>query len=495
MSAEPSSNSQTPNWQPSRQEAAQTLLSRRIARSSLIAFTEYHNPRYETAEHHKVVAAKLEAVERGEIDRLMLMLPPRHGKSELASKHFPPLALGRRPERQFISVSATSELAADFGRDVRNIIRSPEYASLFETRLAEDSQDKSKWHTDAGGIYYAIGIGGSVLGRGADIMLIDDPFATMADAQSEVIRKKVYDWYTGTAYNRLMPGGAIVLIGHRMHEGDLQGMLLDQQAAGGDRWEVVELKAISDSGEALWPGRYPIDALERIRRNTIPRFWSSLYQQAPTPDEGDYFKSEWFRTIAPPPASEMRIYGASDYAVTADGGDYTAHVVIGIDADGRMHLLDVWRKQAASDEWIDAWCALVLKWKPIGWAEEMGQIKAGVGPFRNKVALERGAYCALQQFPTRGDKAVRAQSIRGRMAMQGLYIAQNAPWRADLISECLRFPAGVHDDQVDALGLAGQLLDKMSDGVRPSEPARQPVSRDYRVTDDRVSADDAWMTM
>ena len=140
----------------------------------------------------------------------MLMVPPRHGKSELASKHFPPLCLGRNPTRQFISVSATAELAADFGRDVRNIIKTPEYRSLFETSLAEDSQDRSKWHTSEGGIYYAIGIGGSVLGRGADILLIDDPFATMEDAQSETQRKRVWDWYRGTAYNRLMPNGAIV---------------------------------------------------------------------------------------------------------------------------------------------------------------------------------------------------------------------------------------------------------------------------------------------
>jgi hypothetical protein len=160
----------------------------------------------------------------------------------------------------------------DFGRDVRNIIGSEEYRALFDTRLAEDSQAKGKWHTSAGGIYYAVGIGGSVLGRGGDVILIDDPYSSMEDALSEITRKNVWEWYTGTAYNRLMPNGAIVVINHRMHEDDLSGRLLAQQTAGGDKWEVVELPAISETNEALWPEAYPIDALHRIRQNTPASF-------------------------------------------------------------------------------------------------------------------------------------------------------------------------------------------------------------------------------
>src|SRR6185312_5699268 len=251
-----------------------------------------------------------------EVDRLMLLLPPRHGKSELASKRYPAWLLGRNPSRQFISVSATAELASDFGRDVRNIVGSEEYRALFDTRLAEDSQAKGKWHTSAGGIYYAVGIGGSVLGRGGDVILIDDPYSSMEDALSEVTRKNVWEWYTGTAYNRLMPNGAIVVINHRMHEDDLSGRLLAQQAAGGDKWEVVELPAISETNEALWPEAYPIDALHRIRQNTPARFFSALYQQQPAPEEGDYFKAEWLRPYDRAPSREtLKIHGASDYAV------------------------------------------------------------------------------------------------------------------------------------------------------------------------------------
>ena len=471
--------------------AAQELLRRTDAAQNLIAFTEYTFPRYRTAKHHRQIAEQLERVERGEIDRLMLLVPPRHGKSELASKRFPAYYLGRQPTKQFLSVSATAELAGDFGREVRNIIGSPEYRAIFDTTLAEDSQAKGKWHTSAGGIFYSVGIEGSVMGRGGDVLLFDDPYSSMSDALSLTTRKKVWEFYTGTSYNRLMPGGAIVVINHRMHEDDLSGQLLAQQAAGGDQWTVVELPAIDESGEALWPEQYPLTALERIRKNTMPRHWSALYQQRPAPEDGDYFKSEWLRPYDKlPDRDTMRVYGGSDYAVTADGGDYTVHAVVGVDPDGRMYLLDLWRKQASSEVWIEAFCDLVLKHKPIEWAEETGQIKASLGPFIDRRQRERKAYVKRSQFPTRGDKSIRAQSIRGRMALEGLYVPQQANWFADFRSELLSFPAGKHDDQVDAIGLIGQLLDTIVHGQRHEKPKPDPMD-DYTEIDSDDDVD-AW---
>lgn len=482
------------SWSPSSvtpRQIARELLRRKDAAESLIGFTEYTFPRYRTAPHHKIIAGQLERIERGEIDRLMLLVPPRHGKSELASKRLPAWFLGRQPHKQFISVSATAELAADFGREVRNIINGPEYRAIFDTTLAEDSQAKGKWHTANGGIYYSLGVGGSVLGRGGDAILIDDPFGSMKEARSELERKNVWDFYTGTLYNRLMPGGAIVVINHRMHEDDLCGQLLAQQAAGGDRWEVVELPAINDAGEALWPEAYPIAALERIRRNTQARDWSGLYLQRPAPEEGDYFKAEWLRPYdkAPDPKT-LRVYGGSDYAVTADNGDFTVHAVVGLDPEGRMYLLDLWRKQAASDVWVETFCDLVIQHRPMAWAEEQGQIKSGVGPFLDKRQRERKAYVSREQFPTRGDKAIRAQSIRGRMALEGLYVPLAAPWYPDLRSELLSFPAGKHDDQVDALGLVGQLLDQMQSGLQKKPVV--PIRRDRWDKEDDSSS--SWKT-
>lgn len=448
------------------------LLRRMDATESLINFTEFTYPRYQTAGIHRQIAEQLERIERREIDRLMLLVPPRHGKSELASRRFPAYYLGRHPDRQFISASAASPLAEDFGRDVRNIINGPEYKALFDTRLAEDSQAKGRWNTAQGGSYYAVGVNAAVMGRGAHVFMIDDPFGTMADARSEAERRNVWNWYTGSVYNRLEDNGAIVVINHRMHEEDLTGMLLAQQAAGGDRWEVVSLKPDMQRGLALWPEKYPIEALKRIRDNTLPQDWSALYLQNPTPAEGTYFKAEWLKTYEKIPAN-LKVYGASDYAVTEDGGDFTVHIVVGVDPDWHIYVLDLWRRQSASDKWIETFCDLVLDWKPIGWAEETGQIKASVGPFLDRRQRERKAYVARAQFPTRGgDKAIRAQSIRGRMALDGLYLPRQADWLADFRSEILAFPAGKHDDQVDALGLIGQILDKMSPGIVPLLPSK-----------------------
>jgi len=471
-------------------KAAKILISRDDAKNNLIDFTERTFERYRTAPHHRIIAGQLERIERGEIDRLMLLVPPRHGKSELASHLFPAWYLGRQPNKQFLSVSATESLASDFGRAVRNTIASPEYRAIFDrTELAEDSQARGKWHTSAGGIYYALGIGGSVLGRGADCMLIDDPYASMQDALSELTRKNVWDWYTGTAYNRLMPGGKIIVINHRMHEDDLCGALLAQQAAGGDTWEVVELPAITEDGSALWPDAYPLEALERIRRNSQARFWSALYMQRPSPDEGDYFKSDWLKPYdKAPDARTLRVYGGSDYATTSDGGDFTVHAVVGIDPEGRMYLLDVWRKQASSDVWVEAFCDLVIEHRPIGWAEETGQIKSGVGPWIEKRQRARGAFVYREQFPTRGDKAVRAQSMRGRMALDGLYVPTHASWYPAFRSELLSFPAGKHDDMVDAIGLVGQLLDRMMSGEHIPAPVKPDNASGYRQRENETRA-------
>lgn len=462
------------------------MLKRRGARASLIGFTEYTNPSYEAAAHHRLIATRLERVERGEIDRLMIFMPPRHGKSELASRRFPAWYLGRNPNRQVIAAAYNSDLAGDYGREVRNIVASPEYGKLFETRLREDSRAADRWNTHEGGTYVAAGVGTAITGRGAHVLLIDDPLKDREEADSELRRQRVWDWYTSTAYTRLMPGGAVVVIQTRWHEDDLAGRLLAQQAASGDRWDVLELAALSADGVALWPEWYDAPALERIRRAIGPRDWSALYQQQPAPDEGTYFQAEWIHTYtALPPREQLRIYGASDYAVTADGGDYTVHVVIGIDPDRRMYLLDLWRGQTASDEWVEAFCDLVKAWKPIEWGEESGQIRGAVGPFLQRRMLEREAFVFRRQFPSRTDKAIRAQSIRGRMAMLGLYLPMAASSDA-LRSELLRFPAAKHDDQVDALSLVGQLLDHVEAGEKPRNVKQEPMRGVENITHDEL---------
>jgi predicted phage terminase large subunit-like protein len=440
---------------------------RQLAKTSLISFTEFSYPRYETASLHRQIAEQLERVERGEIDRLMLLVPPRHGKSELASRRFPAFYLGLHPERHFISASASATLAEDFGRDVRNLIASPEYANVYETRLAEDSQAKGRWMTSEGGSYYACGVGSALMGRGAHVFLIDDPFGSASEARSQVERKAVHNWFHGTCYNRLEKGGAFIIINHRLHQDDLSGMLLAQQAAGGDQWTVVEMKALSDSGEALWPEKFDTAALLRIKANTPAQGWFALYQQEPIQETGTLFKDEWIIPHADEQPEWMTKYGASDTALTSNGGDWSVHVVIGIDAKGRMFLVDMWRAQTSPKVWVEAWCDMVKKHKPHYWAFEKTQITAAAGPYLATRALERQAFVAQELFPTKGDKAIRCASMRGRMELSGLHVKADAPYLKDLKGELLAFPHGRHDDIVDSIGLVGQLMDKFTPGKKP----------------------------
>ncbi|MEL7452478.1 MAG: terminase family protein, partial [Pseudomonadota bacterium] len=229
---------------------------RQQARQSLLAFTEYTFPEYQAADHHKLIARTLEAVEAGKIDRLMVTMPPRHGKSELVTKRFPAWWLGLHPRGQVITASYNSDLARDFGRSVRNIVNGRRYANVFQTRLAADSQAADRWNTNQDGAYVAAGVGTAVTGRGADLLIIDDPLKDRAEADSELKRDTIYDWYTSTAYTRLMPGGSVIVVQTRWHEDDLAGRLLEREEDGGDSWFKLDLPAINTDGDALWPSRY-----------------------------------------------------------------------------------------------------------------------------------------------------------------------------------------------------------------------------------------------
>lgn len=453
--------------QPSQQEAARELLARRKARAGLLAFAEYTNPAYIPAPHHALIAAKLEAVERGEIKRLMITMPPRHGKSELASRRFPAWYIGRNPGKQIIAASYNSDLASDFGREVRNIVSSPEYSKLFGTALAADSQAANRWHTDAGGMYVAAGVGTAITGRGADILLIDDPFKDREEADSEIRRGRVWDWYTSTAYTRLMPGGAVVIINTRWHDDDLSGRLLAEMQDSGDQWEVLSLPAIRPDGSALWPEWYPLERLEQIRSVLPARDWNSLYQQNPIPDDGDYFKSDWLNDYDQLPDG-LSVYGASDYAVTDGGGDYTEHGVFGIDTAGNVYVLDWWRGQTSSDVWIERKCDLILSHSPVCWFGEAGPIRRAVEPFMMRRMQERNAICRIEWLASIADKEARARSIQGLASMGRLYFPKNAPWKGDVQAQMLRFPAGKHDDAVDVFSLIGRGLQH----VRPKRKLR-----------------------
>lgn len=436
-------------------QAAIELLARRKARESLVAFSSYTNPAYTPADHHALIAEKLERVANGEIKRLMICMPPRHGKSELASRRFPAWYLGRNPDKKIIAASYNSDLSTDFGREVRNIVGSEEYQCLFDVKLAADSQAANRWHTDQKGMYVAAGVGTAITGRGADILLIDDPFKDRQEADSEVRRETVWNWYTSTAYTRLMPGGAVIVINTRWHDDDLSGRLIDQMSSDGDRWEVLSLPAINDDGEALWPAWYPIERLGEIRSVLPARDWNSLYQQNPVPDDGDYFKSAWFGEYEKLP-NELSFYGASDCAVTDGDGDFTEHGIFGIDNNKNIYVTAWWRGQTTADVWIESQCDLILKYSPVMWFGEKGVIQRAIEPYMVQRMTERNAFCRMEWLPSTADKATRARPIQGMASMGKIFFPKNASWKGDMLSQLLRFPAGKYDDAVDVFGLIGR---------------------------------------
>jgi predicted phage terminase large subunit-like protein len=413
--------------------------------------------------------------------RLMVFMPPGSAKSTYCSVLFPAWFIGQDWGGNVLAASHSTELAERFGRKVRNLIG--EHGGALGTNISGDSGAAGRWETTAGREYYAAGAGVGIAGFRAKLGIIDDPFRGRADAESKTIRDRIWEWYNDDFDTRCIPGAHQILIMTRYHEDDLAGRLL---LRGG--WDVISLPAIAGEhdqlgrspGEWLWEGEYGYAEQLRSKYATSdPRSWASLYQQNPVPDKGAYFDGSWLRPVRfLPEKRSLRYYGASDYAVTQSGGDFTVHLVVGIDPKGRLYLVDLWRGQTDSAEWVSAWCDLVKKWRPFEWAEERGQILSSIGPFLERVANEKRAFTYRRQFPSKHDKAVRAQSIRARMSMGGLYVPAGASWLSEFEQELLRFPSAVHDDQVDALGLIGQLLDHIQAPVAETEDNVIDLPRD-----------------
>ena len=467
------------------------------ARSRLITYVENTFPGYDAAPHIVEMATHLEAIERGDIDRLLIIEPPRHGKSLLVSQRFPAWYMGRNPTDEVIHCSYGGELVSGFGRRLRNLMLSDEHTSVFpECRLATDSKAANLWHTSQDGVYVAAGVGGPITGRGAHLLLIDDPVKSREEAESETMRNRAWDWYQNDAYTRLMRnGGRIVCVSTRWHEDDLVGRLLNDQAKGGDQWTMLHHQAIRNDGSVLWPAKYPLEVLERTKRAIGPRAWQSLYQGDPTPEAGAYFKRDWITMAPMPPKEELRYYGASDYAVTDDGGDYTVHAVVGIDTIGRMWLVDLWRKQTTSLKWIGPMLDMMVKWNPVCWAEEKGQIEKAVGPFLLKEQMARKVYTRREQFTSATDKPTRARSIQGRIEYLGLYLPHDAPWASTVETELLKFPTGTHDDIVDTLSLIGRMVAGLEHGKVTPTPAREKGPGEITLNDliDLHERDRHWM--
>jgi len=456
-------------------KAEQELAKRILARKRLLPFVERFNPDYLAGWVHKDICQRLERfseqVANKESPRLMLFMPPRHGKSTLASVAFPAWHLGRHPNHEFISCSYSGSLAMNFSRKVRQLLREPVYKNVFEkSRLDKDSQSIESWQTTQGGGYVAAGVGGGITGKGAHVMVIDDPVKNREDAESDNNREATWDWYTSTAYTRLSPGGGILVILTRWHDDDLAGRLLKQAEEGADQWEVIKYPAIAEVdetfrkyGESLHPERYNVDALEQIRKAIGPRDWSALYQQNPVSDEGDYFSRDMIRYYEDEDIeyAQLNYYCAWDLAIgQRDRNDYSVGIVVGVDEYDNLFVVDVVRGKYDGFELVEQILDLYETWRPGIVGIERGHIEMALGPFLQKRTRERGlseAYFKDLKVGRR-DKEARARAIQGRMQQGMVYFPKDAVWTGTMVAELLRFPNGAHDDQVDALAWIGLMM-------------------------------------
>lgn len=427
--------------------ATAELLKRKEARDRLIPFCQFTFRDYQPTSHLVALAEKLEAVERGEIKRLMVFIPPRHGKSELCSIRFPAWYLGYNPQSQIIGCSYAEGLAYTFSYALRETIVSPQYQRLWQYQL--DQAGAVRWQltgkADLRASYIAAGVGGSIIGEGADLLIIDDPVKNIEEAESKNQRDRVWDWYRTVARTRLQPDAAIILIMSRWHKDDLAGRLLELAKSDpkADQWEVLHLKAIKDE-QALWPDRYPLDVLEVIRASIGSRAFESLYQGEPSIAEGNIIKREWWRYYKEQPQFNRIIHSWDTAFKAKTGNDYSVCTVWG-ETQNAYYLIDVWRGRAEFPELKRVAEALFERDKPVAvLVEDAASGQSLIQEF------QRDTRIPLLPVKVGGDKVVRAYAVTPLIEAGRVYLPEGAPWLYDYVEELSAFPAGQFDDQVDS---------------------------------------------
>lgn len=468
-------------------------MRRRQARNSLTTYIDYLDLGFAPAAHHRLLIGHLEALERSEIRRLMVLMPPGSAKSTYGSVLFPPWAMGRSPGLAVLGVSNTTTLAERFSRRARNIVESPQHNRVFGETVANDQRAAGSWETSNGSEYFAAGVGATITGRRADLGLIDDPVKSREEADSENTRQKHWDWYVNDYETRLKPGARQLHIQTRWHEEDLAGLILQREAA---KWHVVKLPMVAGAddplgrkpGERLWADWFTDEMVERAKLDR--RSWTALYQQEPVPDEGTFFRREWFEFVDPAKA-DGHAYTTGDFAVTEGEGDFTE---IGTHKYGNAGLtlaVSGWHGQTTADQWIEHLLDQVQRYKPLAFFGESGPIRRSVEPFLRRRMNERRTFCRVEWLARSADKPTMARSLQA-MAAQGKVKIADTEYGHHLLNQLLQFPAGAHDDAVDMAVLMGMAVDQAHPALVAARPVVQKRDRWDRAFSETSS--ESWRT-
>ena len=427
-----------------------------LARIDFACYCVAMFPQFLRAPHVERIIAKLEAVERGDVSRLAMFLPPRHGKSLPTSTLFPPWYLGRHPDRHIIFATHGQEFSDLFGRQVRNLVADPLHHAIFPScTLSEDSTAAHRFGTSQGGSYFGVGRGGALTGRGAHLLIIDDLLKDSQEAGSETIRQGLHEWFTWTAYTRLAPGGAVILIQTRWHEDDLAGRLLANSSGG--QWDVLSLPAIAEhdepfrkEGEALWPERYNLAALEETRSTVGERAFASLYQQKPAAAEGVIFKRGWWNTYRTPIERQfVKVIQSWDTGFKKGAeNDFSVCTTWGV-SENAYFLLHLWRGKEEFPELKRVMTSLAEQWNP---TEILVEDRASGQSLIQE--LKSSTRLPIIAVKSDRDKQSRAQAITPIIEAGKVFLPENAPWVQDFLDEMSSFPNGLHDDIVDSTAQA-----------------------------------------
>jgi predicted phage terminase large subunit-like protein len=432
-------------------------VERERAQGSFMDYIKMMWPGFVSGRHHSLMAKKFEEIADGKIKRLIINMAPRHTKSEFASYLLPSWFLGKFPHKKVIQCSNTAELAVGFGRKVRNLVGSEQYKTVFPSvSLRQDSKAAGRWSTNGNGEYFAIGVGGTVTGKGADLLIIDDPHSEQEAALGDPsVFDRVYEWYTSGPRQRLQPGGSIVIVMTRWGERDLTGRILKDALSRdkGEEWEVIELPAIMPSGNPLWPEFWSLKELNALREELPPAKWNAQYQQQPTGEEGALVKREWWKIWHEdkPPPCEFIIQSWDTAFTKNERSDYSACTTWGVfylnedQKDMNIILLDAFKKRMEFPELKETAFKFYKEWEPDSFVIEA---KAAGSPLIFE--LRQMGIVVTEYTPSRGnDKFVRLNSVTD-LFKSGKVWCPDTRWASEVVEEMAAFPNAEHDDLVDS---------------------------------------------